>query len=150
MSRKRQVYSLFIAIISIVLLTGCSGASDYEVDLPGNYSIVRTSAHQVIIAPKTSQDSWDSAIIPAKVTEVGWNKTYMIAKQINLINDLESSNGYEIPDEQDAHFWIIQLETGKVTGPMDYSALTKKKEELQIAKDIVLKKVEDLNKNYTY
>ena len=74
----------------------------------------------------------------------------MIAKQINLINDLESSNGYEIPDEQDAHFWIIQLETGKVTGPMDYSALTKKIEELQIAKDIVLKKVEDLNKNYTY
>ncbi|MEH6944856.1 DUF3997 domain-containing protein [Bacillus sp. JJ722] len=145
MSRNRYFYFLFIGIMSLFFLTGCPGAADYDIDLPGNYSIVRTSAHDVTIAPKTGEDSWGATIIPAKVTEVGWNDKYIIAKQINLVKDSKSNNGSEIPDEQDYQFWIIQIENGKVTGPLDDSGLTKKKEEYEISDDFVLKGVQDLN-----
>ncbi|PQD93653.1 hypothetical protein CYL18_18785 [Pradoshia eiseniae] len=150
MSRNLYFYISLtaITIISLLFLTGCPGASDYDIDLPDNYSIVRTSANEVTIAPKTSKDSWGSTIIPAKVTEVGWDDQYIIAKQINI--DSESSNGSGIPDEQEYHFWIIQIKTGEVTGPLDDLSLTKKKEEYRISNDIVLKKIEDLKKNYTY
>ncbi|MFC9601285.1 hypothetical protein ACFTQL_26275 [Peribacillus butanolivorans] len=39
-----------------------------------------------------------------------------MSKQINLKEDPESKNGYEIPDEDSYHFWIIEIVTGKVTG----------------------------------
>jgi hypothetical protein len=140
---KKQ-YFLFIAIISLSFLTGCPGASDYDIEMPGNYSVIRTSAHNITIAPKTSEDSWGANIIPAKVTEVGWNDEYIIAKQINLEQDSKSNNGYEIPDTQDYHFWIIEIESGKVTGPLDDLGLIEKKKEYEITDDIILKSVQNL------
>ncbi len=127
MSRNRYLYFLFIAIISILFLTGCPGASDYDIDLPGNYSIVRLSAHEVEIAPKTSENGWGKAVIPAKVMEAGWNDKYIIVKQVDLIKDPESDNGMEIPDEKNYHFWILEIKNGKVIGPLDDVDFTKKK-----------------------
>ena len=150
MSRIRFRILLFTVMISSLFLTGCPGASDYEIDLPSNYSVIRTSGHQVTIAAKISQGNWDSPIIPAKVTEVGWDDHFIIAKQVPLIHNPKSQNGDEIPDEQNDHYWIIQLENGNVTGPIDELELTKTKEKLQISKEFILTEVEDLNKDFAF
>ncbi|WP_158512572.1 hypothetical protein [Rummeliibacillus stabekisii] len=42
---------LFFGVM--LLVSGCAGLADYDVDLPGNYSIIRTSGHEITIAHKT-------------------------------------------------------------------------------------------------
>ncbi|MGW6379949.1 DUF3997 domain-containing protein [Peribacillus butanolivorans] len=135
---------LNIAIISLLLFSGCAGLSDYDVDLPGKYSIVRTSAHNVFIAPKEGEGRWGSPIIPTEVTEIAWDENYIMAKQVELKEDPESENGYEIPDEESYHFWIVEIETGKATGPLDEQSFMEKRSELKIADDIILKDVYDI------
>ncbi|MGG3451731.1 DUF3997 domain-containing protein [Domibacillus aminovorans] len=143
--KKKQLFNyLLLALISLFLLTGCPGPADYDIDLPGGYSVIRTSAHQVKIAPKTSDTSWGSDVIPTKVTEVAWDDNYIIAKQLGLKEDDDSSNGYQIPDKENVHFWILEIKTGKVTGPLDDDSFMEKKAELKISKNVVLKEINDI------
>ncbi|WP_157805836.1 DUF3997 domain-containing protein [Bacillus sp. mrc49] len=135
---------IFIFLCFYCSLAGCSGLSDYEVDLPGSYSIVSTSEHQVTISPKISEGSWDSAAVPVKVVEVGWDKNFILAKQVVLLDDPENTNNTEIPATENYHYWIIDIKTGVVTGPLDEQNFVDKKSELSISKDIKLKNVEDI------
>ncbi|WP_026675312.1 hypothetical protein [Alkalihalobacterium bogoriense] len=58
---KNQIFHVLIFVLmSLLILTSCSGMADYNVDLPGEYSVVRTSAHQVTIAPKIDDSHWGS------------------------------------------------------------------------------------------
>ncbi|MDE5416150.1 DUF3997 domain-containing protein [Alkalihalobacterium chitinilyticum] len=113
---------------------------DYDIDLPVNYSVVRTSAHQVTIAPKTSDTSWGSNIIPTKVTELAWDDTYILAKQVGLKEDPNSNNGYQIPNSEDVHFWIVEIKSGNVFGPLDEEGFRDKRNELGISNRLALKK----------
>ena len=135
---------LLLPLLSLSLLTGCPGPSDFDLDLPGNYSVVRTSAHQVKIAPKVSEGGWGTDVIPTKVTEVAWDDHYIIAKQLDLKEDPDSSNGYQIPDEEKVNFWILEIKTGKVNGPLDEELFMEKKAELEISKEVVLQEIDDM------
>src|SRR5690606_24371778 len=103
-----------------------------------------TSAHQITIAPKTGETSWGAIKIPAKVTEVGWDKKFIMARQINMVEDPESDNGVEIPDEQESFYWILNTENDVVTGPLNEADFSTKKEDLGNAQKLLLKKVERL------
>lgn len=131
-------------VLFIMMLTGCAGLADYSYDLPGDYSIVRTSAHQVTIAPKISESNWGSDIIPKKVTEVAWDDNYILVKQLGLMIDQSSRNGYQIPNNDDIYFWIIEFKTGEVLGPLDDEGFIRMKHELGILDNVILKNVEDL------
>lgn len=135
---------LLVGLLSLLFLTGCPGPSDYEMDLPGGYSVIRTSADEVKIAPKVSEGSWGTDVIPAKVTEVAWDDKYIIAKQLGLKNDDASENGYQIPDEKNVSFWILEVTTDEVTGPLDGNSFTKKKAEFGISNDVVLQEIDDI------
>lgn len=130
--------------ISLCLLSACSGLSDYEVELPGDFSIVHTSEDQVTISPKISEGSWDSAVVPAKVLEVGWDKNFILAKQVDLVDDPENPNNTEIPNENTYYYWIIVIRTGEIIGPLNEENFANKKSELNISKDIKLKTIEDI------
>ncbi|KRF51294.1 hypothetical protein ASG99_13270 [Bacillus sp. Soil768D1] len=41
--------------------------------LPGDNSLVKTSAHQVFLSPKEGEGSWGTPIISTKVTEIAWD-----------------------------------------------------------------------------
>ena len=129
--------------MSLVLLSGCAGLGDYDIDLPGNYSVVRTAAHQVTIAPKTSDTSWGSNIIPTKVTELAWDDTYILAKQVGLKED-PNNNSYQIPNREDVHFWMVEIKSGNVFGPLDEEGFRDKRNELGISNRLALKKLEDI------
>lgn len=135
---------MILVVLSLLTLTGCPGLQDYSVDLPGEYSVVRTSAHQVTIAPKISESHWGSDIIPTKVTELAWDDTYILAKQLGLKEDPNSNNGSQIHDENDVHFWILEFKSGEVFGPFEKESFVKKKNELGISTSVELKKIEDI------
>ncbi|WP_411954864.1 DUF3997 domain-containing protein [Alkalibacillus sp. S2W] len=136
---------ILIVITSLVVLVGCAGHSDYSIDLPGNYSIVKTSSHNVVISPQ-KDGVWKSSVIPAKVVEVAGNHQYIIAKQAKLKDDPETESDYLVPDKNNYNFWILEIETANVIGPLNNKDFKKKREELKIPEDIVLKEVEELNK----
>lgn len=146
MVKKKNWYYFLVLANFIFVLTGCAGLADYSVDLPGGNSVVRSSAHQVTIAPKISDSHWGASIIPAKVTEVAWNDHYIVAKQLGMMNDPKSNNGYQIANNDDRHYWILGISTGAVFGPLNEEEFEEKKKEFGIASDVVLKKVEDLKK----
>lgn len=126
---------LFYLIITLLVLSGCAGAADYDIDLSGNYSLLKGSAHDVKIQPKISADVWDandSKIVPAEVIEIGWNDDYIIAKQLT--------------NQKEHNFWIIDVEKEQVIGPLNELDFIGKKKEYGINNDIVLKEVKYLNK----
>ncbi|MEB1808371.1 MAG: DUF3997 domain-containing protein [Bacillaceae bacterium] len=143
MTKKQTSHYLITVILSLVLLSGCAGLGDYDIDLPGNYSVVRTAAHQVTIAPKTSDTSWGSNIIPTKVTELAWDDTYILAKQVGLKED-PNNNSYQIPNREDVHFWMVEIKSGNVFGPLDEEGFRDKRNELGISNRLALKKLEDI------
>lgn len=142
---KNQTNRYLILVVTLLfILTSCSGTADYSIDLPGDYSVVRTSAHQVNISPKEDENIWGSDVIPPKVVEVAWDGNYILAKQYGLIDDPDSSDGYQIPDIDDVHFWIFNYKLGEVYGPLDEENFSRKKNELGISKNVILKEIEDI------
>ena len=142
---KKHIFRYWVMLFfSLVMLTGCAGLADYSIDLPGNYSVVRTSAHQVTVAPKISDTGTGPAIIPTKVTEVAWDDNYILVKQLDLMDDPNSSNGYKIPNNNDEHFWILEFKSGKLFGPLDEDEYIEKKNEFSISGNVIPKKVSDL------
>lgn len=58
--------------------------------------------------------------------------------------DKESCNGYQTTDEEKVNFWILEIKTGKVTGPLGNESFIAKKAELEISKDVVLQEIDDI------
>lgn len=141
MSRGRCLLTV-ITLLILTFITGCVGLGDYDIKLPNGYSIVRTSAHNVTISPQESENSWGAPLIPTKVVQVGWDDRYILAKQIGLKTDPRSSNGNQIPDESNVKFWIMEMKTKKVIGPLDEKEFLNKKIELSISNELVLQDIQ--------
>lgn len=134
---------IIMLLLLLIILQGCAGAGDYDIQLPGQFSVVRTSAHQVTISPKESSHSWGSPVVPAKVVQVAWNEDYILAKQWGLKQDPSKSSFYEIPDQTKEYYWIIHINSKEVFGPLDSDEYIEKKKELAIPETVQLK---DLDK----
>lgn len=140
-----KVFHHFILVFGcLLILTGCPGMADYDIDLPGDYSVVRTSGHNIIIAPKISDHLWGMEVIPAKVTEVASDERYILAKQLGLMRSPNSSSSYAIPNIDDENYWILDFMSNEVYGPMNHDDFIDKKNELGITEEIKLKDVEKL------
>lgn len=139
----KEITKITLLFLFLVMVQGCAGLGDYDIELPGKYSVVRTSAHQVTISPQQSSSSWGSPIVPAKVVQVAWNENYILAKQLGLKQDPNKTNYYEIPDETKEYYWILNVRTKEAYGPLNKQDFDNKKKELLISDTIVLK---DLNK----
>lgn len=129
MFKKRMI----LACLTSIIVSGCAGLADYDIDLPGNYSILRTSANEITIAPKT-EIGWGPNIIPARVVAVGWDDNYIIAKQ------------KVIASENEFNYWVLAIETGVSEGPFNKKDFQRKKEDYKIVEDVKLINVEDLKK----
>ncbi|MWV44317.1 DUF3997 domain-containing protein [Paenibacillus sp. HJL G12] len=141
-----RMYKAIFSISLFTLLIGCAGLADYDIDLPGNYSIVRLSAHQIIIAPKLTDDSWGSAVIPTEVASVGWNDDFILAMQYSMMKDPTSSNGYEIPDTSKMNYWIIDIGQNQIRGPMNLTDFDETKTKLKIPETLKLKDIDKIKK----
>lgn len=136
-----------MAFASLVGFVGCDpvafgpGTQDFVVRIAGDYSIHRTSAHQIQIAPT----SWNDAtpIIPTKVIECNTDGRFVIAKRQGLKRRSPDTpnDSYEEPDPRVFDFWILDTRTPKVYGSLTFEQFTAKKNELGIASSLRLKDV---------
>lgn len=49
-----------------------------------------------------------------------------------------------IPYKEKVNFWILEIKTGKVNGPLDEELFMEKKAELEISKEVVLQEIDDM------
>lgn len=116
----RTVLLLVLALLLVACdpVTFGPGAADFSAPLPGDYFIHRTSAHQIMVAPS----GWNAStpIIPTKVVELDHDDTFVIAKQQHLRrrSPNDPNDTYEEPDPEVFSYWILNVQTPEVWGPL--------------------------------
>lgn len=133
----------FLLFAACLLLSGCVLPSRYtQYDIGADYEVLQSSANRTQILPKT--DAFNaSQLIPPVVTEVAWNDSYILAKQLELQSDPLNPDA-QIPNQQNAYYWIIDLKYNKRFGPYTKKQFEAQKSEFRISNSIQLQKVENL------
>ena len=131
---------LFLAI-PLVSNFSCfgPGVRDFSTELTANYSIFRSSAHEIMITPN---DGWNDkiAIIPSKVLRVNVYKNFIIAERQGLKrrSPNDKSDTYKIPDENTKDYWILDTSKNFVIGNLKFNSFKKKLDSLKIPSNIEL------------
>ncbi|WP_282942172.1 DUF3997 domain-containing protein [Paenibacillus sp. RC67] len=129
--------------MTFLLTSGCAGLGDYDISLPGGYSVVRTSAHQVTISRQVSEGVWGERVVPAKVVQIAWDERYILAKQVGLMNDpMRTNSSYQIPDESVVGYWIIDIQTDETRGPMTEEDFAARRKQDGISDSLILKTIQ--------
>lgn len=120
---------IMLWIAACVVLSGCAGPADYTISLDNGYRIDRLSAHQILIYGDEAINDGDDTVsnhlyVPAKVTAIWSDERYIVAKQLVLQID---KRGYDAPPENpteaDYAYWLIEMASNKVTGPLSLSEI---------------------------
>lgn len=141
----KRICILVIVLYVSMTLCGCfdPGISDYRYDLATGYQLICSSAHEIKVVPKSSVGI---PMIPAKVVEIAFDDTFILAKQLGLKKESENST-YMIPDEKVIRYWIINAKENKIYGPFENDEFNKKQKELKISDSLKLKDVDSYKKS---
>lgn len=138
----KQKFKIFqISILLLTINTSCfgPGIQDFSTQLTGNYSIFRTSAHNITVTPN---DGWNDtiAIIPSKVIKVNVYGNFIVAERQGLKRRTPNDklDSYKIPDEKVKDYWILNTTKNYLIGNLSFSDFQKKLDSLNIPKNIEL------------
>jgi len=146
---RRQIIGCLSASVAVLLVIGCdipmiaigSGYADFSAKLVGNYSVYRTSAHQIMVTP----ESWDNStpVIPTKVIECAIDRHFVLAKRQGLKRRSPNNpnDTYEEPDPSVFDYWVLDTSAPRVFGPMTQHEFDAKRQELGVVATIALKDV---------
>ena len=138
-----------LLFLAAAVAVGCQpiafgpGLQDFSAPLPRGYFIHRTSAHQIMIAPK----SWsaDTHIIPTKVIELDHDDRFVIAKQqlLERRSPNDPNDTYEQPKPNAFQYWILDLQMPKVYGPLTVDEFRSERSRLAVPTQLKLHNVYD-------
>lgn len=133
----------FLLFVACLLLSGCVFPSRYtQYDIGADYEVLQSSTNRTQILPKV--DAFNaSQLIPPVVTEVAWNDSYILAKQLELQSDPLNPDA-QIPNQENANYWIIDLKYNKRFGPYTKKQFEAQKKEFRISSSMQLQEVEKL------
>lgn len=142
--RFRAVDSgLMITIAALVISIPRCGPvqTDFTHSFAGDYELVRTSVHQVIIVPKGGWSD-DTPKIPSKVVEVAWDDRFILAKRQHLKRrGMSPSDGYEEPVDGKFDYWILDTRRPTGYGPFDEAEFGNQRKELGISELLPMRDV---------
>lgn len=140
-------FVLNFTIISLVMvLVGCAGLGDYTIKLTNKYDVIRLSANQVVIAKENGESSWGENVVPGKVVEVGYDKKFIVAKQLGLQPSPDNPNG--VAHYSKVGYWILDVENEKTFGPLSEEDFKSKKDELGVSNKVILKSLDDYKQEH--
>lgn len=96
------------------------GNQDYSGHLAGDYWLHRTSPYQIIIASEGGR-SEGNPIIPTIVTQCATDGRYILAERHGLKRRSPGNpaDTYEVEDPSQVDYWILDVESRKLHGPLD-------------------------------
>ena len=114
---------------------------DFDKPLLGDYHLLSTSAHQVQVMHMTDSDNPG---IPPKVVEIGWNKSFIIAKQQRLKERGDfPGDKLLVPVPSQFAFWIVSVGKTNRYGPLSEKEFNEKLEALS-QKELRLKPLSEV------
>jgi hypothetical protein len=133
-------------LLSAGALVGCDiRHPDFSTQIAGDYYIHRTSAHQIIIAPRSGSD--ETPVIPTKVVECDFDSRFIIARQQELQRrNLNAQDIYMEPAPGKFHYWILDVHAPTVYGPFTLEEFTGQRKILGVPDHLVLKDVYSFRK----
>ena len=118
-------------LIMFLILQSC--ALDYEEELVNGYTLFSEGPNHTIIL------KYGGGFIPCHVVAYDYNDLYLVAAQIQQQNNCRDSlNNLSRFDEGALNFWIIDMSTDKVFGPLNYNEFVEKKKLLGVNKSLSL------------
>lgn len=135
---NRRLLVTAAIVLLAPLVAGCPGLADFSTPLSGGYFLHRTNSIDIIVAP----DSWNDTvpIIPAKVIELAHRDPWVLAKQLRLGRAAAGEPDGE-PLNHTAAFWILNVRTPQVWGPLSSAEFTALRLELGIDSQLRLEDV---------
>ena len=125
---------IFLELLSLGMLAACS--SDYTQELPGGYRYLSESKHEQVIVPKIYHTG--DIYIPCNVEAYHYNEYFIVARQRAMkdcfwgeVNSLQQVLGVE-------YFWIIDIETQAIHGPLTEGDYRKKRVSLNVPIELYL------------
>src|SRR5262245_40266191 len=131
MTKRRCLLVTLLAVWAALVLS--CGYQDYSYEMCGGYCVIRSSAHQVIVAPKLGESTWasgDPTAIPAKVVEVAWDERFVIAKRQHLTRAPSGRTDQPVSGSYD--FWVIDTRDKVRYGPMTADEFAAKRAEVGV------------------
>lgn len=141
---------LLIHFSLLAAVAGCGpplcgpGIEDVRYDVAGNYRLCRTSADQIQVVP-LGGCSKHTPIIPAKVVEIAWDRTFVLGKQQHLRRRSPDNpaDTCEEPAPGQFSYWILDTSIPKAFGPFQLEDFNRKRAEMKISDNLRLRDVND-------
>lgn len=131
-----------LAIVSFYLLSGCGPRNGF-IPLVGDYSLIVGSANVVVIVYRGDDPLIDKLEIPEKVIGVGYDETFILAKQQELGGLPGSGFGPPEPIPGRFNYWILNVKSNKIWGPLAIEEFTALRKELGVSESIKLHDASD-------
>ncbi len=109
--------------------------NDYTYTIVKDYRLSHSSSNDIVIF-KNDDNVGIETVVHAKVTKVAWDDNFILAEQIPLIEETMEL------DKAKLNYWIIDVNTGELYGPLTKEELELKRSELQIDSSLELKDLE--------
>lgn len=132
-------FGAFIFLLKPIPFGFGPGIQDFTYGLSGDYELVRSSAHTIMVVPV---DGWNNEIpiIPEKVLEIAWNKQFILAKRQGLKRRSPDNpnDTYMEPDDSVFDYWILDTTIPQVYGPLTLEEFKNKRTELSVPDELIL------------
>jgi hypothetical protein len=116
----------------LVLALACGGIGlDYEHDLTADYAVWAPDANaQAAVVQKIPDSSSAATVIGPMVFRYGWNAEFIIAQQHPV------QDGFDELNTRVTHWFILEVATGKVHGPLTEAAYIRRRQTLGVPDDL--------------
>src|SRR5271157_357885 len=162
LTSKRAAYIFGLAFVALVMSfwiylftvsAKCGfgpGLADYEYQLTASCRLDSSSAHEIVVI---CDDRKSATSTDAEVYQVGWNDKYLIAATHPVIKRKypdNPNNTYTEPDDSVVYWWIIDLNSNRLFGPLSEPEFEKQKAKLSITPAIPLLSIDQAKSRATW
>lgn len=135
--------SLIVIGFRILLLMSGPRSGDWQAPVVGGYEVWRGSTDVIVVVNNDSDE--ETPKIPKKVVKLDHNDTFIIAKQQGFDVQFDGNQREElIPDQ--FKYWILNVKTDEIWGPLEIEEFAAKREELGVDPVLELRDVKEYRK----
>ena len=130
MMNRRTQLAFLILILWLALACGGIGLA-YEHDLTADYAVWATDTNtQAAVVQKIPDSSSAATVIGPMVFRYGWNADFIIAQQHPV------QDGFDELNTGVTDWFILEVATGEVHGPLTEGAYVRKRQTLGVPDDL--------------
>lgn len=133
--------AVVLYFVSTLNLGPGPGYGDFNFKINTDYSIQKSSAHQIVMYGK--KDGKTQVVIEAKIVALDFNTKHIIVKQQHMVRKYPNNpdNTYMEPKPESYSFWIVNKNMKEVHGPFSEEEFIREQEQMGVADTLKFKDV---------